>query len=65
VTGTVERAYELAGTCASLQQLRARLAAEGYSGVRNHLDGAAIRHALTALCSAGKRSRSIVAPDAL
>jgi hypothetical protein len=56
VTGTVERAYQLAGSgnCVSLKEIRARLAAEGCSGIRNHLAGPVIRRALTALCMASR-----------
>lgn len=48
---TIERAFELArsGNCKSVQEIRLRLKAEGYSGVADHLQGVSIRRQLNAL----------------
>ena len=42
-TGTVERAFQLATECATVEEIRARLRAEGYSNVDAHLQGSTIR----------------------
>jgi hypothetical protein len=51
--GTVERAYQLAasGECASVSDIRDRLAREGYSNVVSHLGGKTIAVALRRLCA--------------
>ena len=54
IPGTVERAYQLArsGECATVDDIRARLRAEGFSLVSGHLSGAMIQRALRGLCIA-------------
>lgn len=49
---TVERAYQLAasGECLTLREIRARLSAEAYPAVAQHLHGQAITVALKRLC---------------
>ena len=51
--GTVERAYQLAasGECATVGDIRDRLAREGYSNVVSHLGGKTIAVALRRLCA--------------
>ena len=41
--GLVERAFQLASQCGSLQELERRLAREGYSNVASHMSGRQIR----------------------
>ena len=41
--GTIERAYELAPDCSSLDELRAALRRERHSNVDAHLSGSSIR----------------------
>ena len=41
--GTVERAFQLAPECVSLDELRLRLRKEGYSFVDEHLAGSGIK----------------------
>ena len=41
--GTVERAFELAPECATIEEIRNRLRREGYSNVDAHLQGGTIR----------------------
>jgi hypothetical protein len=41
--GLVERAFQLAQECGSLQQLERRLAREGYSNIASYLSGKQIR----------------------
>ena len=53
-TGTVERAFQLAGECATVEEIRARLRAEGHSNVDAHLQGGAIRQQLTKLLALHK-----------
>ncbi len=43
---TVERAFQLAEQCASVEEIRAKLKKEGYSNVDAHLAGGAIRSGL-------------------
>ncbi len=40
---TVERAFQLAAECATVDEIRARLRSEGYSNVDAHLQGGSIR----------------------
>ena len=49
---TIERAYELArsGACRTVGDIKARLQAEGYEGVRDRLYGASMTSALRKLC---------------
>jgi hypothetical protein len=42
-TGMVERAFQLATEFATVEEIRARLRAEGYSNVDAHLQGSTIR----------------------
>ena len=53
-TPIIERAYELArsGKFVDVQEIRLRLRDEGYavSEIRDHLEGSAIRAALTEIC---------------
>jgi len=44
--GTVERAFQLAPECMSLEELRRRLKKEGYSNVDEHLAGNQIQGGL-------------------
>ena len=55
MTGTVERAFQLAPECQTINELRAKLEREGHSGVEAHLKGS-LRKELKALLkpSAGK-----------
>ena len=39
MTGTVERAFQLAPECQTIDELRAKLDREGFSGVDAHLKG--------------------------
>ena len=48
-TGTVERAFEIAPSCATLDELRKRLKQEGHSQVDAHLAGPGLRAQLTKL----------------
>jgi hypothetical protein len=52
--GTVERAFELAksGTCANVNDVRARLSQEGHEAVQQHLSGPSLRRDLARLCKA-------------
>jgi hypothetical protein len=47
--GVIERAYELAPECGSVDEVRAALRREGYSNVDGHLAGPRIRADLTKL----------------
>lgn len=42
-TSIIERAFQLAGDCTSLDDVRLKLKREGYSNVDAHLGGASIR----------------------
>lgn len=57
---TIERAYELAksGACRTVGDIKARLQAEGYEGVKDRLYGASMTGALRKLCA-----ENYVAPD--
>ena len=46
-TDTIERAFQLAGECTSVEEIRAKLKKEGFSNVDAHLMGGQIRSALT------------------
>lgn len=54
--GTVERAYQLAasGECATVGDIRDRLAREGYTNITTHLGGRTIALALRKLCAASQ-----------
>ena len=41
--GIIERAYQLAGECRSLDELKAMLKREGYASIEAHLGGGSIR----------------------
>ncbi len=41
--GGIERAFQLAPDCRSIDEVRARLTAEGYENVRAHISGAAAK----------------------
>jgi hypothetical protein len=45
----IERAYELAAECTSVEDVRLRLKQEGYSNVEMHFQGSLLRRALTKL----------------
>lgn len=45
--GIIERAFELAAECQSVDEVRAALRREGYSNVDAHLQGKSIRGDLT------------------
>lgn len=49
---TIERAYELArsGACRTVGDIKARLQAEGFEGVKDRLYGASMTGALRKLC---------------
>ncbi|WP_029417511.1 hypothetical protein [Brevundimonas bacteroides] len=49
---TIERAYELArsGACRTVGDIKVRLQAEGYEGVKDRLYGASMTGALRKLC---------------
>lgn len=49
---TIERAYELArsGACRTVGDIKVRLQAEGYEGVKDRLYGASMTAALRKLC---------------
>lgn len=51
---TLERAYELArgGSCRRITDIKQRLQAEGYEGVRDSLYGPALNTELRKLCQA-------------
>lgn len=53
-TDTVERAFQLAKECRSIEEIRVRLRREGYSNVDGHLQGPSIRRDLTKLLNADK-----------
>ncbi len=46
--GTVERAFQLAPECQTMEQLRSRLAKEGHTNIDAHLHGS-LRRQLTKL----------------
>jgi hypothetical protein len=57
--GIIERAYELAPQCGTVDEVRSALRREGYSNVDAHLSGPRIRADLTKLLSArAKAERS-------
>jgi hypothetical protein len=45
----VERAFQVAGSCATIDEIRRMLRAEGYAQVDAHLDGRMIRRELKVL----------------
>ena len=51
---TVERAYQLAksGDCATVDDIKARLHAEGYASVWQHLSAPMLTRTLRGLCAA-------------
>ena len=58
---TVERAYQLAksGDCATVDDIKARLQAEGYSSVWQHLSAPMLTRTLRGLCaSAAKKPQA-------
>lgn len=58
---TLERAYDLArsGSCRTVGDIKTRLQAEGYEGVKDRLYGASLTAALRKLCA-----EHYVRPDA-
>lgn len=58
----LERAFELSrdGSCASLGELKVRLAKDGYSNIDAHLEGPSLRKQLSALI---RSSRLVPAPQ--
>ena len=56
MTGTVERAYQLAPMCGSIEELRNKLVREGYTSVDAHLQGS-LRKELSKLVKASERAR--------
>jgi hypothetical protein len=48
-TGLVERAFQLAASCSSIEELRSKLRREGYGSVDEHLQGRSIRDELRKL----------------
>ncbi|HEX4739121.1 MAG TPA: hypothetical protein VH331_16335 [Allosphingosinicella sp.] len=61
----IERAFALAesGACRNLQELGARLRAEGYAQVAEHLQGLSLRRQLKAMMVKASRSRMDVVGD--
>jgi hypothetical protein len=57
VSGTVARAFELAPECATIDELRAKLKAEGFESVQEHLHGESIKKELRARLG-GKRQKA-------
>jgi hypothetical protein len=51
-TGLVERAFQLAASCSSIEEIRAKLRREGYSSVDAYLQGPSIRAELKKLLKA-------------
>jgi hypothetical protein len=41
--GTVERAFQLAPECSSIDEIRRKLKREGYSAVDEHLQGSSVQ----------------------
>jgi len=56
--GTIERAYELAPQCSSVDEIRLALRREGFSQVDEHLSGAVIRSDLKKLLDADGQAGS-------
>ena len=54
--GTVERAFQIAPESATLDEVKKRLAREGYSNIEAHLTGPQIRRQLTVLLKPELRS---------
>jgi hypothetical protein len=46
VSGTVERAFEIAPDCTSMDEIRSRLRKEGHHAVDEHLQGGSIKKQL-------------------
>ena len=61
--GVIERAYELAPNCSTVDEVRSALRREGYSNVDGHLSGPRIRADLTKLLSA--RAKAEQTPDSI
>ncbi len=55
-TSAIERAFEVAGSCATLDEVRRSLKAEGFAQVDAHLAGRMIRSQLSGLLG-GKKAR--------
>ena len=53
-TSAVERAFEVAATCATLEEIRRTLRAEGYVSVGAHLTGGMLRGQLSRLLGGKK-----------
>lgn len=49
MTGIIERAFQLAPECATIDEIRLKLKREGYSEVENHLQGGSIQKDLKRL----------------
>jgi hypothetical protein len=47
--GTVQRAFQLAPECSTIDEIRAKLKREGHSNIEAHLQGASIRKDLAKL----------------
>jgi hypothetical protein len=48
-TGLVERAFQLAASCSSIEEIRSKLRREGYANVDAYLQGPSIRAELKKL----------------
>jgi hypothetical protein len=46
VTGTVQRAFEIAPECRSIDEIRIKLRQEGHASVQEHLQGSSIQKEL-------------------
>lgn len=62
MAGTVERAFELAPECRSIEELRAKLLKEGCSNIDAHLQGS-LRKDLAKLLNKHRRNTSPLQRD--
>jgi hypothetical protein len=46
MTGTVQRAFELAPDCTLIEEIRSKLKAEGHESIQEHLQGNSIQKQL-------------------
>jgi tRNA G26 N,N-dimethylase Trm1 len=51
--GTVERAFQLAPECTSIEEIRRKLKREGHSAVDEHLQGSSVQTDLKKLLNRG------------
>lgn len=55
--GIIERAFELAGSVSSIDEIKNQLKKEGYSSVDAHLAGKALRSELATVMKRGSKSK--------